>query len=68
METKPLFKMGKKLVAARALPAGQVLTQADVAIKSPNDGLPPYELPNVLGKALRRALAEDESIRFEDLA
>jgi sialic acid synthase len=68
LETKPLFKMGKKLVAARALPAGQVLTPADVAIKSPNDGLPPYELPNVLGKALRRAIAEDESIRFEDLA
>ncbi len=68
LETKPLFKMGKKLVAARALPAGHVLTAADVAIKSPNDGLPPYELPAVLGRALRRAMNEDESILFDNLA
>ena len=38
-----------------------------MAIKSPNDGLPPYELPAVLGRALRRAVAEDESILFADL-
>ena len=67
VETKPLFKMGKKLVAARALPAGRVLGPGDVAIKSPNDGLPPYHLPALLGKTLRRDLAEDESILFEDL-
>ena len=68
MEKKPLFKMGKKLVAARGLPAGHVLAPADVAIKSPSDGLPPYQLPAVLGLALKRALAEDDSILFEDLA
>jgi N-acetylneuraminate synthase/sialic acid synthase len=68
LEKKPLFKMGKKLVAARGLPVGHVLTATDVAIKSPNDGLPPYELPAILGRALRRAMAEDESILFEDLA
>ena len=68
LEKKPLFKMGKKLVAARVLPAGHVLTAADVAIKSPNDGLPPYELPAILGRSLRRDLSEDDSILFEDLA
>jgi len=68
VEKKPLFKMGKKLVAARGLKAGHVLSTADVAIKSPNDGLPPYELPSVLGRVLTRDLAEDDSIAFEDLA
>ena len=67
IEKKPLFKMGKKLVAARALPCGHVLSAADVGIKSPNDGLPPYQLPVVIGKRLRRELAEDDSILFEDL-
>jgi sialic acid synthase len=67
VETKPLYKMGKKLVAANALAAGHVLTAGDVAIKSPNDGLPPYELTAVLGRALRVALEEDEAITFEDL-
>jgi sialic acid synthase len=66
-EAKPLFRMGKKLVAARDLPVGQVLTEGDVAIKSPNDGLPPYELDRVLGKTLIRNLHEDENIAFADL-
>ncbi len=66
-ETSPLYKMGKKLVAARDLPAGHVLTRADVGIKSPNDGLPPFELDNVLGKVVRRPLTTDDSLRLEDL-
>ena len=66
-EEKPLYKMAKKLVAARELPAGHLLSREDVAIKSPCDGLPPYELENVLGKVLRRSLKEDENILFEDL-
>jgi N-acetylneuraminate synthase/sialic acid synthase len=66
-ETKPLFKMAKKLVAAHDLPAGHVLTRDDIAIKSPNDGLPPYELDRILGRATRRPLAADDSITFEAL-
>lgn len=66
-EIAPISKMSKKLVAGRDLPAGHVLTEADIAIKSPGDGLPPYEFDNLLGKALQRPLAEDEDIRFEDL-
>lgn len=67
-EVVPISKLGKKLVAGCDLPAGRVLTEADIAIKSPGDGLPPYELYNVLGKALKRPLVEDEDIMFEDLA
>jgi len=67
IEKKPLFKMGKKLVAANTLAAGHVLTREDIAIKSPNDGLPPYELPAVLGRALRVGLKPDDAITFEDL-
>jgi N-acetylneuraminate synthase/sialic acid synthase len=48
--------------------AGHVLSESDIAIKSPGDGLPPYELYNVLGKTLKRPLAEDDDILFEDLA
>ena len=66
-EEAPMYKMGKKLVAARDLPAGHVLTREDIVIKSPNDGLPPYELENVIGKVLLRALQEDDNISFEDL-
>lgn len=66
-EVSPLYKLGKKLVVARDLPASHVLTGEDIAIKSPNDGLPPYEVENVIGKVLLRPLKEDENISFEDL-
>jgi N-acetylneuraminate synthase/sialic acid synthase len=68
VETKPLEKMGKKLVAARALPEGRVLAADDVAIKSPADGgLPPYELDRIVGMRLRRPLRTDESVARADL-
>jgi N-acetylneuraminate synthase/sialic acid synthase len=67
-EVAPLQKMGKKLVAARDLPAGHLLAREDIAIKSPNDGLPPYELEKFLGRRLGRALSEDESLSFDVIA
>lgn len=66
-EVAPIVKMGKKLVAAADLPANHVLRREDIAIKSPSDGLPPYELDRVIGKVLRRPLKEDENIALEDL-
>lgn len=64
-EKDPMIKMGKKLVAARDLPAGHILMLQDVAIKSPGDGLPPYQLENILGRATLRQLEGDEDIRLE---
>ena len=67
-EAKPLEKMGKKLVAARDLPAGHVLAEGDLVAKSPADqGLPPYELEGLRGHPLLRSLAEDEAIRAADV-
>ena len=61
------MKMRKKLVAAHDLPEGHTLTRDDVAFKSPGDGLLAYEFERVLGKTTKCALAEDDTIRFEDL-
>ena len=66
-EEKPLFKMSKKLVAMRELPAGHILKRDDIAMKSPGDGLPPYELDNILGKSLTKVIQEDENISFDIL-
>ena len=66
-EKSPLLKMAKKLVASRDIPAGHALTREDVDIKSPSDGLPPYELENVLGCTTKVPLALDASILFEHL-
>ena len=66
-EQGPLTKMRKKLVASRDLPAGHVLTADDLAIKSPGDGLPPYEWENMIGRRTRVAVPADTGIRLEDL-
>jgi N-acetylneuraminate synthase/sialic acid synthase len=67
-EERPLQKMGKKLVAARDLPAGHILLAGDLIAKSPADGgLPPYELDRLLGKRLLRPLALEEDVSLEDV-
>lgn len=66
-EKKPLVKMGKKIVAARSLTSGTVLSETDLALKSPGDGLPPYELENVLGRKLAKSVEEEEAISFDML-
>src|SRR5207302_4536783 len=68
VEQKPLEKMGKKLVAARDLDLGHVLTAEDVAIKSPADGgLPPSELDGLVGRRLRRPVASEDFLPFDDV-
>ena len=68
IEADPLEKMGKKLVAARELEQGHVLTADDLAIKSPADGgLPPFELDRLVGRRLRRQIAFEDFVTFDDV-
>ncbi len=67
-ESRPLEKMGKKLVATRALSAGHVLTTDDLTARSPADGgLPPYELDDLLGRRLARPLAAEQAVAGDDV-
>ena len=67
-ERRPLEKMGKQLVAARALETGHVLAAGDLAIKSPfTGGLPPYALDELVGGRLTRALFADEAVHEGDV-
>jgi sialic acid synthase len=67
-EERPLAKMGKKLVAARDLPAGHRLAPGDVVAKSPADGgVAPYELDRLLGRPLRRSLAFEQDVSLDDV-
>jgi sialic acid synthase len=60
-------KMGKSIYTAKALPNGATITPSDICIKSPGGYLPPYELPNILGKKLVASLSEEEPIVFDVL-
>jgi len=57
----------KSVVARRALPAGAVLAEADLAVKKPGTGIPGNRLAEVIGRRLRRSVTVDELLRAEDL-
>jgi sialic acid synthase len=64
-EAEPAKKMGKKLVAARDLPAGHLLTEEDIAAKSPGNGLPPCELDRLVGRRLGYPVTEELPLSFD---
>jgi N-acetylneuraminate synthase/sialic acid synthase len=64
-EAPAVLKMGKKLVAARDLPAGHVLGERDIACKSPGDGMKPYRLNEVLGRMIAVPLKADADITLD---
>jgi sialic acid synthase len=67
-EKAPIIKMGKSLVVARDLPPGHVLGPADIVMRSPGGGIPPYELDKALGRMTLKALYEDDFLSFEVLS
>jgi sialic acid synthase len=66
-EAGAIQKMAKSAYAARRLLAGHVLTAADIAVKSPGGGVPPYRLPDLLGRVVPCALDADDPIPAEVL-
>ncbi|HEX6713419.1 MAG TPA: N-acetylneuraminate synthase family protein [Thermoleophilaceae bacterium] len=64
-EIEPVTKMAKKLVAARDLPAGHQLRPEDIGLRSPGNGVPPYEFDRFVGRTLRHPVAADENLTFE---
>jgi len=57
----------KSVVAARDLPAGTTLGPDDLATKKPGAGIPARELPSLIGRRLRRAVARDTLLSKDDL-
>ncbi len=67
-ELQPLRALfTRSIVARRDLPAGAVLAAEDLVLKKPGSGLPPDQLPAVIGRRLRRALPADSLLQAEDL-
>lgn len=62
---KTLF--GKSVVAARPLAAGSVLEPRDLALKKPGGGIAPEHIEQAYGKTLKRAVAIDEALGYEDI-
>jgi N,N'-diacetyllegionaminate synthase len=66
-EFEPLQKMGKKIVFSRNIGLGETITEADLDFRSPGDGISPWMVPQLIGKKLKKAMLQEDSLRLEDL-
>jgi len=66
-EMEKRVKFRRSLVARAALPQGHVLCAADLTAKRPGTGISPAEQGYVMGRRLRRPVAEDHVLAWTDL-
>ena len=55
----------RSLFAARDIAEGSTLTEADIAVLRPGTGIEVRDLPNVVGRTARRAIARHEPLSWE---
>lgn len=67
-ETAGAAKLRKSIVAARDIPAGHVLAEADLTLKSPGTGITPMAWDDIVGRTTLRPLAEDDQLTWDNLA
>lgn len=63
-EAGPIAKMAASLYANKALRAGHVLSVEDVCIKSPAEGIAPYDFKKVIGMELVADLEEEAPLEW----
>jgi N,N'-diacetyllegionaminate synthase len=68
VEMAPLRDLFTKSIVARMdLPAGTVLEEKHLAVKKPGTGIPAAQLPDLLGRTLRRSVKADHPLQESDL-
>lgn len=60
--------LGKSVIAARAIEAGEVFSQDMLRVASPGQGLAPYRLNDLLGRRAGRAMAQGDFLFDSDLS
>lgn len=66
-EAKPIEKMGKSVHVVRRIAEGERITREDVAVKSPDGGIPPYLFEEVIGKVAVTGLSTADMLTWEVL-
>jgi len=58
----------QSICITRDLPAGHVITQADITVKRPGTGIPASEMDAVIGRTLTHDVHANDLLRTDDLA
>lgn len=57
----------RSIIAACAIPKGQIITEDMLIMKRPGTGISPTEISDIIGKKADRDIKEDAAIEWEDL-
>lgn len=64
-EEEPLYKMGKRLVAASFLSRGHVISIDDILIQSPGGDIPPCEIAQLINKKLLVDMEKEQAFAWD---
>ncbi|MCW3071611.1 MAG: N-acetylneuraminate synthase [Bacteroidetes bacterium] len=66
-EKKNMLVARKSIHLSKALPKGHVLSESDLIMKRPGDGISPMEMEQVIGKKLKHDSGNEHKLKGEDL-
>lgn len=66
-EVKNMVIARKSIHLAREMNAGEVLTEEDLVMKRPGDGISPMKLPEILGRKLKENFAAEYKLQINDI-
>ena len=58
----------KSIVARNDIKPGATITENDLALKKPGDGIAPYELESIVGRKSKNYLKQDQKLTWDDLS
>mgnify|MGYP001468740435 CR=1 FL=1 len=64
-EMNQRLKMRRSLISKKSMKKGQIITEEDILIKRPGDGIPPSEIKNILGRILNKDIEEEEKFSWD---
>ena len=67
IEFKPFLKLSKKMVVSSNLKKDHILTEKDISIKSPGDGLSPIYYDQFIGKKINKDLNYEDNLTFDNI-
>jgi len=66
-ERKNIFVARKSIHLKMDLPAGHILTEEDIEMKRPGDGISPMLIDQIIGKRLKKGVSKGTSLKMIDL-
>lgn len=67
-EQANMIGMRRSIVAIRDIPRGKAITNEDLSCRRPASGIPPYEMPSILGCISVRNIKAGEMLSWNDIA